>query len=193
MRGGTRRGIVAAAVVALGGCTADSYRRAEAVFDLGPQTVAATVPVPVAGVDVVAPLWLAGSAMQYRLLYADPARRFDYAESRWIAPPDELVKRSFELAVGANGSGACRLRVDLSEFAQVFDSPTDSRFVLEGQATLVVAREGIARHAFSVSLEAPSADARGGVAAATNVVRRAARDLAVWLGGMGDRCRGGSA
>jgi len=193
MKGRTMRAAIAVAAILLAGCVGGAAYRAEAIFDLN---LPATPPVDsasVAGVDVVAPLWLGGSAMQYRLLYADPARRFDYSASRWVAPPDELVKHSLERSLGASGSGPCRLRVELAEFAQVFDTPTASRFVLEGRATLIAAQEALASHGFSIDQEAPSADAKGGVAAAGAALQRAERDLATWLTGVGGRCRPGSA
>ena len=48
--------------------------------------------MPLAGVDVQSASWLAGSDMQYRLAFAEPLQRRSYVESRWVAPPGELLE-----------------------------------------------------------------------------------------------------
>lgn len=141
-------------------------------------------------VDVVAPSWLDAPAMQYRLAYADPARRASFAESRWVAPPPELLEQSLRKSIPAAETriapGACRLQIEVDEFVQVFDSPQSSSGVIELRAALLVSRADVlvARKTFRATRPAPSADARGGVAAlaaATNDVSGAIRD---WLDGL---------
>lgn len=141
-------------------------------------------------VDVIAPTWLDAPAMQYRLAYSDPARRASYAESRWAAPPPELLQLSLRRSVSSSEtrfvSSACRLQIEVDEFIQVFDSLQSSRGVIELRATLLLgyADTLLARKTFRASRPAPSADARGGVvalAAATNDVSVAIRG---WLDGL---------
>ena len=112
----------------LAGCTGlPKVAPAYAVHDFGgPDPVAARSPgVPLRGLEVVAAPWLASTAIQYRLAYAQPTRRQAYVESRWAAQPAQLVELALKRAVRTGGeagtSGACRLRVELDEFAQVFD------------------------------------------------------------------------
>jgi cholesterol transport system auxiliary component len=142
-------------------------------------------------VDVVAPTWLDAPAMQYRLAYADPARRDSFAESRWVAPPPELLqlalRRQLSGAESRTAPGACRLQIEVDEFVQVFDSAQSSSGVIELRAALLLGRADapVARKAFRASRPAPSADARGGVAAlagATGDVAGAIRD---WLDAAG--------
>jgi cholesterol transport system auxiliary component len=118
--------------------------------------------------------------MQYRLGHADAARRQDYAASRWAAPPAELIERALARPVASTGN--CRLSVALDEFIQVFDSPQSSRMVLEARVSLLAGQQAIAQRAFAVAPAAPSADARGGVAAAAMAVPALATEMAQWLG-----------
>lgn len=158
----------------LAGCTGlPKVAPAYAVHDFGgPDPVAARSPgVPLRGLEVVAAPWLASTAIQYRLAYAQPTRRQAYVESRWAAQPAQLVELALKRAVRTGGeagtSGACRLRVELDEFAQVFDEAAASRGVVEARAFLLAPRSDqiVASRGFSLARPAPSADALGGVAA----------------------------
>ena len=138
-------------------------------------------------IDVFAVSWLDSSAMQYRLLYAANQRRQNYADSRWVAPPAELLGHALRkrMLSGETG-GACRLRVDLDEFAQVFDSAKASHVLLEARVQVVAPSGGdiLARHSFNLSRPADSADASGGVAALTGAVEAFSTELHDWLGGL---------
>lgn len=154
-------------------------------------------------VEVQGPSWLGTSAMQYRLAYADGARRRVFVESRWAAPPTELLEQALKARIVATESMrtdmGCRLRVDLDEFIHRFDSPTESRLVVEARATLLAARGDslLGRRVFSVAPLAPTPDARGGASAAAAAVQAVTRDLNGWLARMAkdtpaiiERCRG---
>lgn len=169
-------GFTAAAAIA--GCAGGPGTRSVAQFDFGPLPAAAA-PVPgVASVEVAAPSWLTGGGIAYRLAWLDPRRRHEYAESRWAAPPAELLSRA--LAGRLAGGGRCRLHLDLDEFIHVFDSPTASRWEVAARATLSVAGVVRARRPFAASVPAPSADARGGVAAAATAIAELADRLGEW-------------
>lgn len=193
------RTVLLLSVLLLAGCAGNTRQTESARFDLG--TVAPTwrpAGLAVVGAEVAAPSWLAGPALQYRLLHADPLRRQAYTESRWAAPPAELVERALNRQPGP--AAGCRLRLDIDELIQVFDAPAASRVLLEVRGALVAPRgEAIlARRAFALVRPAPSADARGGVAAAAAALEGLAGELAGWLGetaretpALADRCRGG--
>lgn len=154
------------------------------------------------GIDVFAVSWLDSAAMQYRLLYAANQRRQSYAESRWAGTPAELLGHALrKRMLSGTAGGACRLRVDLDEFAQIFDSAKDSHALLEARVQLVAPTGGeiLARRSFSLSRPAASADAAGGVAAMAAAVETFSTDLHGWLGGLDQsgtnlnitqRCRG---
>jgi hypothetical protein len=80
------------------------------------------------------------------------------------------------------GSGAtlCRLRVDLDDLVQVFDTPGSSRLVLDGRATLYGAQQTVlARRTLTLS-QAGGADAASGVAASGPLFDGLARELQGW-------------
>ena len=160
-----------------------------AYFDLGAVRPAPNnrIVASLRSIDVFAVSWLDSSAMQYRLLYSANQRRQNFAESRWVAPPAELVGHALRkrMLSGAAG-GACRLRVDLDEFAQIFDSASASRAVLEARVQLVAPTGGeiLARHSFSLSRPSASADASGGATALAGAVEALSTELHDWLGGL---------
>lgn len=171
----------------LGGCTVPSRPAAQAVHDLGVLEAVAT-PAGTAllrSVDVQPAPWLAGTAMGYRLLQIQPTRRQAYSESRWAAPPAQLVELALRRTLGA-GQGSCRLRIELDEFAQVFETDTLSRGVIEARASLLTQRgeQVLASRAFSISLPAATPDAAGGVAALQAASRALGRELTGWLNGL---------
>lgn len=189
----------------LSACAALVNAPAYSVYDLGRVSAVPAAPSTVvpAAVEVRAPSWLATSAMQYRLDYARPASREAYAESRWAGHPAEMLQRQLTamLVDGAHRSGACRLRIELDEFVQSFESVEDSRAELAARAMLVGPRNGavLARRVFTTRVPAPAADARGGVQAHREAVVAFGRELSTWLDGLdgapgregsiGERCR----
>lgn len=143
--------------------------------------------IPIAEVEVQASSWLAGPDMHFRLAYAEPQGRRSYAESRWAAPPAELLEVFLRrrMVFGRpefNGAG-CRLRLVLDELEQRYDDPQGSMQVLEIRALLTPLRgvETIARRAFLIRKRAASATAGGGAAATRDAVQALAADLEAWL------------
>lgn len=183
---------LAAAAILPGACgTLGGTRDPLAVYDLGLAAPVTPAPVVVpARVEVRAPSWLATAAMQYRLDYEQPAQRQTFTASRWVSPPAEMLERSlnraFSMPSGGSADSACRLRLELDEFSQVFDSPQGSKAVLVARAELLPAHgDGIiARRLVSFEIAAASADAKGGVAAHQQGSRQLAGELAGWLGSL---------
>lgn len=143
--------------------------------------------IPIASVDVQAASWLSGPGMHFRLAYAEPLRRQSYAESRWAAPPADLLERFLRRRIvfgqpDFSGAG-CRLKLVLDEFEQRFDDPQGSKMVLEVRALLRPMRgaEILSKRAFLVQKLAPEAVARGGAAAARDAVQTLADELGGWL------------
>lgn len=170
--------VPAFAALLAAGCGGGAGKRAEARYDFGPPPAVAPLP-GLASVDVAAPSWLAGSGIHYRLTWLDARQRNEYGESRWAAPPGEMLARA--LAARLAGSERCRLRFELDEFIQIFDSATASRWQLSGRGTLIAGNAVLARRAFAASAPAPSPDAKGGVAAAAASVADLADRLTEWI------------
>lgn len=158
-------------------------------YDLGVPTGAALAwRMPLGAMDVQAASWLSASAMYYRLAYSEPLRRQTYNESRWAAPPAELLgsflkRRQADTAEGGLG---CRLHLVLDEFEQRFDDGQSSQMVLELRGVLLPARgsDMLARRVFRIQKPATSADARGGAAAAHDLAMALADELSTWTNGL---------
>ena len=135
---------------------------APASFDLGPPPASAAPASSVQLLEVTAPAWLSGSGLAYRLDYLDAFRRQVYRDSRWAAPPAELLaERLRQRAATAVGTARpVQLRLELEEFSQQFSTPTQSRVIVRVRAW---AADATAPKVFEVSRAAPSADAAGAV------------------------------
>ncbi|HPR08306.1 MAG TPA: ABC-type transport auxiliary lipoprotein family protein [Denitromonas sp.] len=186
----TRYKALAAALLLAGlnGCTSFSaIPESFSIYDIGPQgNSPVPVSVPLVGIDVVAPSWLSSSAMQYRLVPQHPLERRAYTNSRWAGMPSEMVRivvgRVIEAQPATNGSG-CRLRVDVDEFIQRFDTVDTSVGLIELRASLLAPRTDavMATKAFAVEVPTPTADAAGGVIAMRAGVNQLAIDAGRWL------------
>jgi cholesterol transport system auxiliary component len=95
---------------------------------------------------IVAPTWLDGQGIAYRLNYVDAARPQTYANSQWAATPSALLtqrlRSRFAAASGIVGTGDgaradYALRVELEDFSQSFDALNQSRVAVRVRATLV--------------------------------------------------------
>lgn len=177
------------AAILLAGCIGNPSRQADvAIHDLGNLSGAWSAPgLPVGGLAVRASSWLDAPAQLYRLDYADPLRRHAYANSRWAAPPAELLERALQRHVVFGqpdfaGRG-CRLALVLDTLEQRFSSERASEVVLEVRARLLPSHgDGpLARRAFAVRRPAPTPDARGGVTATQAAAQALADEMARWL------------
>ncbi len=203
-----RHGILSAVfVLLLAGCGGANTRQGDiAYYDLGTiAKVSGTQALMLRGIDVQAPSWLGTPAMQFRLAYADAGRRQSYAASRWAAPPAELLESALRRRIASGetdvSSAGCRLRIDIDEFAQVFDTTDTSRAVIEARVLLLAARSDqlLARRVISLSRPATTADAKGGVTAFADLTGEMSRDVAFWLvklardtPALAERCRVGT-
>ena len=184
--------VLIGAILLLNGCFSSTARQAEtSYYDLGAIVVANSAqPLPLRGVDVHAPSWLSTAAIQYRLVYGDVSRRLSYAESRWVAPPAELLEAALRRKIAAAetdaASAGCRLRIDVDEFVQIFDSQSSSRSVIEARVSLLAPKSEqlLARRNFALSQVTATPDARGGVAAFSGLTAGISRDVDVWLAGL---------
>ena len=127
---------------------------------------------------VTAPSWLDSPAILYRLAYHNAARLDSYADSRWAAPPAALITLRLRQALSTtshtpnvnptqqNGPPN-RLRVDLEEFSQVFDSPQSSRVLFRAHVSLAQKNEQtpLRERTFSLERQAQTPDAAGAVSA----------------------------
>jgi cholesterol transport system auxiliary component len=151
--------------------------------------------------DIEASGSLDGSAVLYRLGYANPNELRPYAHARWSAPPPQLIRQRLrqqlarertvldpgDAAAMARDSGAVRrvLRLDLEEFSHVFESQADSWGLLRLRATVTydtpAGEKLLAQRSFVVRQPAPTPDAPGGVRALSAATDAAAEQIGQWL------------
>ena len=183
-----KRGAMVLAGLLLAACGGNVRTTETVQYDLGNMSDRwAGSRIPIAAVEVQASSWLSGAAMYFRLAYAEPLRRQNYAESRWAAPPAELLERFLKRRIvfgqpDFSGAG-CRLQLVVDELEQRFDGPQSSQQVLEVRALLTGSRGGetVSRRAFMIQKPALTATAGGGVAATRDAVQSLADELGVWL------------
>lgn len=176
----------------LAGCIGTPTRPSViASYDLSDVGVPAVrTPYPVVSLEVKAVSWLDSTAQLYRLAYVDPLRRQSYTESRWVAPPaaliEPLLQRHLLFFPAENAGQGCRLDLMLDEFEQRFDSPQNSRFVLEARVRLMPRRSQniLAGRIIQIERPSPTADARGGTEAARLAVRGLTEEIGKWLTGL---------
>ncbi|MEG0922020.1 MAG: ABC-type transport auxiliary lipoprotein family protein [Comamonas sp.] len=172
-----------------------------AVTAAAAQTRAPLVMAPVKAASVVD----ASTAIVYRLAYANDRELRPYSQARWSAPAAQLIQQrmrdtlSQSRAVLMANDGATQalvpaappamLRLEVSEFSQVFDSTTSSRGVLRLRATLTEltpkGEKWLGQQVFDVSEPASSGDAAGGTAAMAAASTQAAQQLDNWLRQLG--------
>lgn len=159
----------------------------------------AAAPTPTAELrllDMAGPSWLESSAMQYRFARNEPGQlqaRQSFTQSRWSASPTELLGHTLRRNLLGSGSrpGACRLKVDLVEMIQEFDSAQTSHVVLEARVVVQPPKsaEGSIRQNFVITRPA-GGDAVSGVAALAEASHDLASSIQVWLAGAdGTACR----
>jgi cholesterol transport system auxiliary component len=187
-------------ILLLGGCGALPDKPVRpAVFDFGPglatpapAAAAQTLP-PLLLADIEAPAAVDGTAVLFRLAYADVQQLRPYAQARWSMPPAQLVRQRLRDQLSqqrvvlspAEGPASLVLRLELEEFTQVFEAPERSVGLVRLRATLLETAGGrerlVAQRRFTAQKPAPSADASGGVRALTAATDAAVEEIAQWL------------
>lgn len=158
-----------------------------AVYDFGPAAtslLAAPRKQPMA-LEVRAPLWFDSLGIDYRLAYVDVARLREYARARWAGPPAQMIQQrlmqQLDYSISGQGQARCVVRLEITEFSQLFASPESSKGVLQGRVVLLdQSRRQLAKLDLRIEKMAISQDARGGVSALTATVEQLAADLLAW-------------
>jgi len=165
-------------------------------YDLGPPRSHAEssprMPVTLLLPDALAPAWLNGTGIVYRLNYETGSRTQSYALSRWAAPPPALLSDRLRSRFAAAVSGVVTrpdgaradylLRVELEDFSQTFDAPGSSSVALRARASLVRLpdRTQVAQRIFALERPAPTPDAPGAVRALGAVSDAFLENLLAW-------------
>lgn len=171
--------LTAILALCLTGCSLYPERPPQpALHDFGPPaSQAGAAPV----VTVEAPAWLHEERLRYRLRYADPTGVRFYRLDAWLAAPPTLLAQYLGNAL-AGLQPDLRLRLSLTEFEQVFDSPGEAHILL-GFLARAENPQGasLAERRFRITQACASADAAGAVAAYAAAAATAANELRAWL------------
>ncbi len=188
--------------IVLAGCAATHGAESNMQYDLGPLTpasqahaawaakarsnVPALVVTDANGLQV-----LDNQAMLYRLLYADPLQARTYANNRWSAPPLQLLTQRFKSRIAQAGikvlnvtdatGNVLLLRVDVDDFSQNFDTPSQNHGQLLLRASVFLGHTLIDQKTFSARAASTSADAAGGARALASTADTVADELVAWL------------
>lgn len=198
--------VALAVTAALAGCaTPDKPVRATR-YDFGPGPIEAQ-PAPQRGLpplvlaDISTSGALDGSAVFYRLGYADAHQLRPYSQARWSATPPQLIRQRLReqlsrervvldpgesAALARSGGEMPRvLRIELDEFSHYFESQTRSWGLLRLRATLMentpAGERLLAQRSVVARQPAPSSDAPGGVRALAAATDAAAEEIGLWL------------
>ncbi len=196
--------MVLAATLAACSALPDKPSARPVVYDFGPgeRTESAQAPasaakparlLPLTLANIDAPAALDGTAVLYRLAYADVQQLRPYSQARWSMPPAQLLRQRLREQLGrervvlggGQAPGEATLDVELEEFSQVFEAPARSVGLVRLRATLVGRGGGgvrqTAQQSFTAQRPAPTADAAGGVRALTEATDAAVLDILRWL------------
>lgn len=178
----------------LSGCA--SSGQTTSVYDFGPvpplAQPAKAPPLPAIIVaDVSGPASLDTERMQYRLLYADARQSRPYAYNQWTNTPLQLLTQRIKARIAQSGvkvlsatdaaASITLLRIEVDDFAQNFDSATQSSGNIGLRASVFHGHKLVDQRTFSRSSPAPTADAPGGARALADSSDALAADILAWL------------
>lgn len=185
------RVLMAVAALLLSACAALPERAvAPQRYDFGPPAAPAAVAAqrPVLGLRVQASPALEGTAMLYRLAYADAQQLRAYTQSRWAMAPADLMAQRLRSGLGRHytlppdGEGASRvLHVTLEEFSQVYTAPEQSHGLLRLRVSLLQGERLLAQRELQLQRPAARADAAAGVQALGASADEAVAELVRWI------------
>ncbi|XHO73877.1 hypothetical protein BCC0238_003374 [Burkholderia gladioli] len=178
----------------LAGCAGDAARMSNIRYDLGPLDTSSLALAPASGsvikvLDVRAPDAFDTDKFAYRLAYADAQRIATYRDSRWTAPPAQLLTQRLRAALAARGTvleggdavRASVLHVELNTFEQVFDGQAQSHGEVAVRATLTHDGAVLGQRSFVARAPASTPDAAGGASALAAASNELVAQIVAWL------------
>jgi cholesterol transport system auxiliary component len=183
-------------MLAAGGCSLGGANRvAPKLYDFGVASATETALSAVTLGSVSNAPTLGGTEIRYRY-HDDPYQARAYGESRWLAPPAELLANRMVSALSGQANAKqdfaflsepttapLRLSLDLETFEQVFDGGGGARALLRLIAELHDARtrQTVGRRVLEGERPTPTADAAGAVTALVALADEAIAELMQWL------------
>lgn len=179
--------LLLAGLSGLAACAGAPRPPERSLYDLGADPVAGRA-VPPLRVELAMPAWLDNGEIAYRLLYDEPSRLRAYAASRWAGRPGQLIAARLKERFAA-GPARCSALVEIDEFAQHFARSDQSQQILAARwAVRGASGETLFDDRRRFFAAAPSADVKGGVTAAAQLVEQLAAALSASAAPL-DACR----
>lgn len=180
------------ALSVLAGCAGTSSTLSDVRYDFGPPPPVATPgTMPTVKVlEVVAADMVDTDRLVYRLSYADSQRTASYANAHWTMPPSQLLTQRLRgvlssrgpVLTGGDGVRAPVLKVDLTEFEQIFDSQSESHGAVTARVTLFHSGKVIGQRTFEARAPSSTPDAVGGAQALAAASDDLVAQISAWLG-----------
>ena len=148
-------------------------------YDLGMIAPKSALPA-LRAVSVRASLPFDGVDMFYRLAWRDAAEISIFLQSRWAAPPADLMRRQLLRALPAASAAPCALEIEVQDFTQVFSAKDASDARIELRAVLTAGDGRVATWGGSVVEPGAGANAAVGAAAFARAADRVISELAGW-------------
>lgn len=167
----------------LTGClSANKLGPESAVYDFGLQGEAVKTNTKINIGKVSAEDAIDHHRIRYRLNYQNPAQVFSYTQSRWSSSPAELLAAKMRSMTSVSNVSSCSIRIHIEAFDQVFETADRSSGVVKLHATLFAqkSRQPLFNHLVQENVLAPSADAKGGVAALNEASTKAIVRILEW-------------
>ena len=164
--------------LALSGCGGGTTSSDSRTVDLGLDAPAARLPaLRIGSVRALAPF--DSTDMQYRLAYRNAAEVAAFANSRWAAPPADMIRKQL-LRATEEGAGRCTLAVEVQEFSQVFASPAESEARIEMHIVLSSVAKTVSKQIAAIDGKA-GPDAVSGASGFARAASRAIAELSSWV------------
>ena len=173
-----KRFLLASCCAALASCA--SSAGPVKTYDLGLDAPKSALPA-LRSVSVRAAMPFDGIDMYYRLAWRDGAEIAPFAQSRWAAPPADLLRKQVLRALPSSSAAPCALELEMQDFSQVFSAKESSEARLELRALLGTTAGRVASRSVLVSEANAGVNAASGAAALSRAVGRAIAELGGWI------------
>lgn len=170
-------------IILLSACLGTNKPQPESTsYDFGLSAEIGTINSSVAIGQVTAIDAIDHRRIRYRLNYQNPAQVFTYSQHRWTTSPADLTASKLRTMTKVASPALCTLKIQIETFDHVFESATSSTGIVKLHASIYAkkSRDNLSSTVIQETATAPSADAKGGVAALDQASSAAITSILDW-------------
>lgn len=170
-------------ITLLSGCLGNNKPQPESTsYDFGLSTEIGAISTGVAIEQVTAIDAIDHRRIRYRLNYQNPTQVLTYSQHRWTTSPADLISSKFRTMVKVASPAHCTLRIQIETFDHVFESASSSTGIVKLHASIYTkkSRDILSSTVIQEIATAPTADAKGGVAALDQASTAAITRIVDW-------------